>query len=127
MRWYELCHTQRYVMSTPKLALIVGQNIAVLRKKMDLSQKELAARLGITQDAMARMEKGQIAPKMGRLSDIAAVLECSVPYLFRSHSTETSERAATIAAILSTLPQEGQEALVDLVASAAQVMKMRDK
>ena len=111
-------------MSTPKLAIVLGKNIASLRKIAGLSQKELAFKIGVTQDAMARMEKGQIAPKMSRISDIAAILNCSVPYLFRTHTNETEELAASIAEILQPLPVEGQEALVELVAAAAQVMQM---
>lgn len=109
-------------MSASTLTEIVGANIAERRRRLGLSQKELADRLNITQDAMTRMEKGRIAPKMGRLQDIAANLECTVGYLFRTHDDAMEERAATIADILQTLPPAGQEALVELVASAARVM-----
>ena len=58
-------------MPDKKLAEIVGENISERRRRLGLSQKELADRLEISQDAMARMEKGRIAPKMGRLQYIA--------------------------------------------------------
>lgn len=108
-----------------KLAEIVGENISERRRRLNLSQKELADRLEISQDAMARMEKGRIAPKMGRLQAIADNLQCSVAYLFRTHDEATEEWAATIADILKTLPVDGQEALVELVASAARVMRQK--
>lgn len=108
-----------------KLVEIVGQNIANRRKLLGLSQKELAIRLDITQDALNRMEKGRIAPKMGRLEDIATHLNCTVPFLFRRESEALQERAATIADILTTLPPAGQEALINLVADAARVMNFR--
>ena len=114
-------------MSDSTLTEIVGENIAERRRRLGLSQKELADRLNITQDAMARMEKGKIAPKMGRLLDIAENLQCTVGYLFRTHEEGTEERAATIADILKTLPDDGQEALVELVASAARVMRGQSK
>ena len=110
-----------------KLAEIVGENISERRRRLGLSQKELADRLNITQDAMTRMEKGKIAPKMGRLVDIAQNLQCSVGSLFRTHDETTEEMAATIADILKPLPKDGQEALVDLVASAARVMLRRSE
>lgn len=109
-------------MADKKLSIVVGENISERRRRLGLSQKELADRLDITPDAMARMEKGKIAPKMGRLNDVAAHLHCTVGYLFREHDEDTEERAAMIADILKTLPPEGQEALVELVASAARVM-----
>ncbi len=108
-----------------KPAEVVGQNIADRRKLLGLSQKELAIRLDITQDALNRMEKGRIAPKIGRLEDIASHLECTVPFLFRRESEALQERAATIADILATLPEAGQEALVSLVADTARVMNIR--
>ncbi len=64
-------------MAENKFALIVGENISDRRRRLGLSQKKLAERLEISQDAMARMEKGRIAPKMGRLQDIADTLQCS--------------------------------------------------
>lgn len=110
-------------MSEVNLAAVVGENISEMRRRLGLSQKELAERLEITQDAMARMEKGKIAPKMSRLPVIANTLGCTVAYLFREHDEATEERASTIADILKALPPDGQEALVELVASAARVMK----
>lgn len=104
---------------------VVGQNIFNRRKLLNLSQKELAIRLDITQDALNRMEKGRVAPKMGRLEDIASHLECTVPFLFRRESEALQECAATIADILATLPEAGQEALVSLVADTARVMNIR--
>lgn len=108
-----------------KLAEVVGQNIAKRRKLLGLSQKELAIRLDITQDALNRMEKGRIAPKMGRLEDIATHLACTVPFLFHRDSEALQERAAAIAEILGTLPPDGQKALLNLVAEAARVMNIR--
>ena len=64
-------------MAENKFVLIVGENISDRRRRLGLSQKKLAERLEISQDAMARMEKGRIAPKMGRLQDIADTLQCS--------------------------------------------------
>lgn len=110
-------------MSDRKLSEIVGENITKQRQKLGLSQKELAEKLTITQDAMARMEKGKIAPKMARLQGLADTLQCSVTYLFRTQNEATEERAAAITDILKSLPPEGQEALVELVANAARVMK----
>lgn len=105
------------------LAILVGSNIAEKRRRLGLSQKELAERLQITQDAMARMESGKIAPKMSRLQSIADTLQCPVPYLFRFHDDQTEERAASIADMLKGLPADGQEALVELVAAAANIMR----
>lgn len=105
-----------------KLVEIVGQNIARRRKELGFSQKELAIRLDITQDALNRMEKGHIAPKMSRLEEIAMELHCTVPFLFRRDHASLQERAATIAEILATVPETGQQAIINLVEETARVM-----
>lgn len=110
-----------------KLVEIVGKNISARRRELGMSQKELAIRLDITQDALNRMEKGHIAPKMSRLEEIAAELKCTVPFLFRTNHASLQERATTIADILATLPENGQEALVRLVAETASVMNLLKK
>lgn len=107
-----------------KIVEIVGQNIAQRRKALGLSQKELAIERDITQDALNRMEKGHMAPNMSRLEDISLQLKCPIPFLFRTNHTSLQERAATIADILSTVPEAGQEAIVNLVAESAQVMNL---
>lgn len=109
-------------MSENQLSVIVGGNISSQRKRLGLSQKELANKLQISQDAMVRMEKGKIAPKMGRLQDVADNLQCTVAYLFRTNDEMTDERAEIIADIIKPLPPQGQEAIVDFVASAVSVM-----
>lgn len=111
-----------------KLVEIVGQNITSRRKLLGLSQKELAIKLDITQDALNRMEKGKIAPKMSRLEIMAEYLQCPVSLLFRNENTAHSERTAIIADILATLPEEAQDALVSIMAEIARVMKIpKDK
>lgn len=106
-----------------ELVQIVGDNIAMRRRRLGLSQKELALIIDVTQDAMARIEKGKIAPKMARIQQIAQALKCPPAYFFRTNDELTEERAATIAELIRNLPEDGQEALVDLVAVAARVMK----
>lgn len=104
---------------------IVGKNIAERRKFLGLSQKELAARLCITQDAMALMEKGKIAPQISCLPDIASLLRCTVPSLFRHHDAPMQERAATIANILTTISDDEQKDVVNIVEEIARAMNLR--
>ena len=105
-----------------KLAETVGQNIAKRRKELGYSQKELAIKLDMTQDALNRMEKGHIAPKMARLESIATQLQCPVSFLFRSEHASLQERATTSADILATVPAHAQEAILNLVAETARLM-----
>jgi transcriptional regulator with XRE-family HTH domain len=45
-----------------------------LREKRGQTQKDLAARLGTTQSAIARLEAGNIAPSLPTLDKVAAAL-----------------------------------------------------
>ncbi len=109
-------------MSENVLTVLLGQNIAIQRKRLGISQKDLAERLEISSDAMIRIEKGRIAPKMGRMQDIANKLNCSVSYLFRTDEEQTSERGNEIAKLIEKLPPHAQEAIIDLVATSVKVM-----
>jgi HTH-type transcriptional regulator/antitoxin HipB len=45
------------------------------REKLGISQAELAARIGSTQPAVARLEAGGVSPSLDTLSRIAAALD----------------------------------------------------
>lgn len=105
------------------LPVIVGENIAKRRKQLGLSQKEVALSLSITQEALGRMEKGKIAPKMTRLEDIAKHLQCSVAFLFQRPSDSTKERSAMIAELIEPLASREQELVMDFVASTVTVLQ----
>ena len=114
-------------MSQHDLVKTVGKNIAEQRRKIGMSQKDLAARLEITNNAMIRMEKGIIAPKMSRLSDIAENLECSVSFLFRTDDVTLDERAVMMREMLQGLSPEAQDAILEIVASATRFMRLPPK
>ena len=114
-------------MPQQELVKVVGKNIAEQRRKIGLSQKDLAARLEITNNAMIRMEKGIIAPKMSRLSDLAGHLDCSVAFLFRAEGVTLDERAVMIREMLQGLSPDAQEAILEIVASAARFMRLPKK
>lgn len=100
---------------------LLGNNMAKRRKALGISQKQMALNLKITQDALNRMEKGKIAPKMTRVEEIANLLSCPVAYLFRSEAEE--DYSATFSEILQNVPDKGKEALINLVADAARIMR----
>ena len=100
------------------LIKVLGKAIAIRRRDKEMTQEELAGILKIAPDTLSRMEKGRFAPKMSRLPDIAQALNCSVADLFREADVTAEDRAATITEILNPLPDEAQEAMVQLVKQA---------
>ena len=105
------------------IAKLFGEAIAERRHARGMTQEEFANKLGLSIDSVSRMENGRMAPKMSRFQDIAEVLGCSVTDLFRKTDGRASDRAVTITEILEPLSDDAQEALVDIVARAAPMMK----
>lgn len=96
----------------PPLSAAVGAIISERRKRMGLTQAQLAEHLDITQDSLSRMEKGIIAPKFSRLQLIADTLGCSVADLFRQQDEPSEQLAKSIAEKISCLPLELQSLAV---------------
>ena len=59
----------------------VGKQIAALRKKNGFTQEELAARLGISAQAISKWENGHTLPETAMLPLLAELLECSIDSL----------------------------------------------
>lgn len=49
----------------------IGQNIRRMRERADMSQEELAVKIGKTRSAVSQYESGRIIPRMGVIEDIA--------------------------------------------------------
>lgn len=111
--------------NSPKMTEVVGGNIRKRRMALGLTQAKLAERLSIGSDSVCRIERGTVAPKFQRLTDIAAALDCSVLDLFRTENTPTSVKLEPIEDMLRPLPPDIQEEIVCVMASMIQVMKKR--
>ena len=60
-----------------------SRNFQQARKKIGLTQSELADKLGVNQSAVANWESGIREPKLSQLEDIAKVLKVKVEELIR--------------------------------------------
>jgi predicted transcriptional regulator len=73
------------------LALDTGAVIDALvrrRNELGLSQTVVAARMGTSQSAVARLEAGRSDPRMSTLERYAAALDTSVAYAVAARRTE---------------------------------------
>lgn len=64
--------------------LEVARRVRRLREKSNLTQKELADRLGTGQPLIARLESGQVVPRLDFLSRVARALGARVDVRFLS-------------------------------------------
>ena len=69
--------------------MTLGQRISLYRKKLNISQEELGARLGVSRQAVSKWETDQSVPDMNNLLALAREFGVSVAEL-----TETPEEAA---------------------------------
>ena len=64
---------------------LIGQ-LALLRRSLGLSQTEVAARMGTSQSALARLESGQNDIRVSTLSRYAEALDTHVGFTIRKRS-----------------------------------------
>ena len=70
------------VRSTKQTKERLGRKIQRLRKAMDLSQEELAAKLDISRTHMGHIEQGRKSPSLKLLSKISKALKTDISDLF---------------------------------------------
>ena len=72
---------------------IIGKKIAELRKKSNMTQFELADKLGISFQAVSNWERGNSMPDISKLPQIAALFNTSIDELIGKHNTVLVEVA----------------------------------
>jgi len=66
--------------------LRIGARIAELRNRNNVTQLELARKLGVTDRAVSKWETGGSYPDISLLSQIADIFDVSIDYLLRGKS-----------------------------------------
>lgn len=69
----------------------LGENIKIARKKMGMTQEELASQIGVTSQAVSRWESGAGMPDVSMIVPIARVLNVSTDALFGVEHVNTDE------------------------------------
>lgn len=59
----------------------IGNKIANLRKKQELTQQELARKLFVTDKTISSWESGRTEPSLEMLMKLSEILDCSISYL----------------------------------------------
>ncbi len=93
------------------LTKTLGKNIRLHRKALGLSQEALAERVGIGHQALSRMERGEIAPKLERLQLFATALHCRIVDLFEMPDRPLTPSSVAIEELMYPL-NDTQRALV---------------
>ena len=75
------------------MKLTIGENIRNFRKKNDLTQEELADRLGVTYQSISRWENGATYPDLELIPAIAETLSVTIDELLGMPQIEKEKRA----------------------------------
>lgn len=62
----------------------IGKTIRQIRELKNISQEHIASELGISQPTYAKIESGQLIPKVDRLKSIADILEVDISTLLNA-------------------------------------------
>ncbi|MBQ6979721.1 MAG: helix-turn-helix transcriptional regulator [Clostridia bacterium] len=78
------------------VTVIIGDNIAALRKANNLTQQQLADKIGYSNKAVSRWEKGECLPSVEILSTICEFFGVEFEYLIHKHENPVKIKKATV-------------------------------
>ncbi|KGC30482.1 helix-turn-helix domain-containing protein [Burkholderia pseudomallei] len=96
------------------LAVVVGRAIAKQRMACNLTQENVAERLGIGLEAVSRMERGVVIPTVMRLFELADIFQCDAADLLTEASSRSSDQASHLNRLLSRLSIADRTMLLDV-------------
>jgi transcriptional regulator with XRE-family HTH domain len=97
--------------------IFVGSKIRQLRKERNLTQSELAARIGVQQSDLCRMEIGEYRVSLDTLFKILGVLGMDIGEFFRDEFPPSTprEREEDLLRMFRKLEPDAQEEVLDFV------------
>lgn len=98
-----------------QLSKRVGMAIARQRLRSNLSQEQVAERLGIGSEAVSRIERGIVTPNIDRLVQLAQIFNCETAELLTEGSSRTEDQARKLYDLLSTLETEDRALVVGMM------------
>lgn len=78
--------------------MTTGEKLAVLRKKKNLTQEQLAEILGVSRQSVSRWEMDVAFPETEKLVKLGRLLECSIDYLLNADKKEQDKADGLISA-----------------------------
>jgi len=68
--------------------------IEEIRKERNMSQRELAEKLGINRSLLSHIETGKVLPTFDKLLEIARILNCLITDLYNEEDLEVIEKSS---------------------------------
>lgn len=80
---------------TSKIEELIGKQISGIRKERELTQAELAERVGVASETISRIERGVSVPSLKTLEDIAGALNVPLKELVDVDHPRKSGKSAS--------------------------------
>lgn len=93
----------------------VGRIIMEKRAKTGWTQAAVAQKLEVGTEAVSRMERGQVAPSLYRLQQLANLFKCGVDEFLIESSVRVADQEERIARKLKSLSVADREMVVEIV------------
>jgi len=102
-----------------RLAGNIGRAIAKQRIRCQLTQEEVAERLGVGNEAVSRIERGRVIPNIVRLLELAEIFNCEAAELLGEASVHIDDQTQRIKLLLAPLKQQDRQLILDITESLA--------
>lgn len=93
----------------------IGTCLAAQRKKVGLTQGELAEKAGVDTETISRFERGATMPSLVTLQILASELDTTMAELIGESSPIPNDQAKTIAGWLAALKSEDRVFVMDIL------------
>lgn len=95
--------------------LALGQRIRAQRKKLNLTQEQLAEKINVSTTYMGFVERGERSITLGKLTVLANVLGVSVDYLLSDTvPSNASSKEVLWLQLLASASEEEQNLIIDM-------------
>ncbi len=99
----------------PDLGKFLGQQIAAHRIALNLTQNQLAERLGVEPETVSRFERGSSLPSLKRLIALSEVLDVGVHRLLSLSSPLAKDQCHELEAMLTKLAPNDRTLVLSIV------------
>lgn len=107
---------------------LVGRKIRQLRKEQKLTQTELAARIGVQQSDLSRMEKGEYRVSLDTLFRILTEFQMGIGEFFDDlHRESITPRDLQVMRSLKSLDEGSRQEVEDFIAFKRQQTTRREE
>jgi transcriptional regulator with XRE-family HTH domain len=83
--------------------------------KSGLSQENVAESLGISREAVSRMETGMAIPTVVRLAELAEIFHCGIEELLKAASNRKLDQAHQIVELLDRVSEPNRTMLLNVM------------